>query len=152
MSTSANLNRTDQAYTLGTISWEEYNISNSKIIEKAVDLAEAMCSYKAYLEKYQEEIRPKTWVIIWIEVRRLGYEPLPIQDVYFKLSALVEELANSKIQSTTIPDNNHQNLTSIIKERKNKNSQKVVLSLSKLLNFFFGGKLLRALNLIRNKF
>lgn len=42
---SSQFHRTEKEYRLGTISWEQYNISNSQIVVKTLDLTTNVCSY-----------------------------------------------------------------------------------------------------------
>ncbi|MCB9053327.1 MAG: hypothetical protein H6556_28150 [Lewinellaceae bacterium] len=43
VSVSAQKNRTNTAFTLGTISWENYDIASSQVVTKALKLAELLC-------------------------------------------------------------------------------------------------------------
>jgi len=45
VSSSAHYHRTEKEFRLGTISWEQYNISNAQIIAKVLPLAKDLCAF-----------------------------------------------------------------------------------------------------------
>ena len=45
IASSAHYHRTEKEYRLGTISWEQYNISNAQIISKILPLAKDLCLF-----------------------------------------------------------------------------------------------------------
>ena len=45
IASSAHYRRTEKGYRLGTISWEQYNISNAQIISKILPLAKDLCLF-----------------------------------------------------------------------------------------------------------
>lgn len=60
--------RAEKNFLLGLISWDDYNLSNSKIIESAIHLAENVCSYLGIVR--QRELERKALAekrILWLE-------------------------------------------------------------------------------------
>lgn len=81
--TSALFHRTEKAFRLGTISWEQYNISNSQVIVKALDLTNELCDFlKGKSKADEKEIRsggatisgPPLQIIISRKLRKLTKE------------------------------------------------------------------------------
>lgn len=58
VSISAQYNRTKDAFNLGIITWEQYDLSNSQIINKSLNLAELLCTYKELVESVREKRPP----------------------------------------------------------------------------------------------
>ncbi len=61
-------NRVEKHFMLGLISWDDYNLSNSKIIESAINLAENVCGYLAIVR--QRELERKALAekrVLWLE-------------------------------------------------------------------------------------
>ena len=63
VTTSSQFYRVDEEFRLGTISWEQYNISNSQVIVKALDLAKEVCSYLHDPQKRLLENIPSVGII-----------------------------------------------------------------------------------------
>jgi len=89
-STSALFHRAEKEFRLGTISWEQYNISNSQVIVRALDLTNKLCDFLNGNSKTDEK-----------EIRSGGatISGRPPQIIIFeKLRKLTEEISTLNLE------------------------------------------------------
>ena len=88
---SAQFHRTEKEHHLGTIPWDDYNISNSQVIQKTLSLAEKLCKYK------HDENRSRYYVL-----DAPGFKNKAAQEIEAEFAGLAKEIVTMEFKKDRV--------------------------------------------------